>query len=415
MSRPLRILAVQEAYPPVVGGLERHTQTVSRELAQRGHDVAVAVSHDGDQGDADGAVRLLRLPMLATRVPGALYRDHMPFVQHPPGPDPLTVRALRRLVRAERPDVVHARSWMVHSLLVATARMTVRPRIVVSVHDYFPICATRALLRDGTTCAGPRLRRCLQCAAADSSAPIGVLKVAGVMAGRRTMGGVDRWLAVSEAVRQAITQVVPGGLPAIEVVGSTVPDTVFGPPDRKVPPPIEGPYLLFVGSIAPFKGVDVLLDAHARLGPDRPALVLAGRGALPASPAPAADVHHVGPLTHPQVMAAWRGAIAGVAPSLWPEPFGQVAVEAMASGVPLVASDTGGLRDVVVHEHTGLLVAPGDPAALAAAIQRLLDDGELRARLQTAGPQRARRYHVSPFVDRLEEIYHEVVEVAGTG
>jgi glycosyltransferase involved in cell wall biosynthesis len=67
-----------------------------------------------------------------------------------------------------------------------------------------------------------------------------------------------------------------------------------------------------------------------------------------------------------------------VAPSLWQEPFGLVAVEAMAAGKPVIASRTGGLADIVRDGESGLLVPPGDAPALAAALERLLDDIALR-------------------------------------
>lgn len=406
---PLRILAVQEAYPPVIGGLERHAETVSCELAARGHDVTVATTHPPVEAESHG-VRRIGLRMLAARIPQRLYSPDQQFVQHPPAPDPLTVVDLRRALRELRPDVVHARSWMLHSLLAAVRGARVRPRIVVSVHDYFPICATRSLLRDGRRCGGPRLARCVACASQASSLPVALYKVAGVRTGRHALAGVDRWLAVSEDVRQSIARVIPGGVAAIEVVGSTVPDSVFDAPAAGARRPVTGDYLLFVGSVRAFKGVDVLLEAHSRLGPDRPALVLIGKGSLGGDYAP--DVRHVGPLPHDRVMSAWHGALAGVAPSIWPEPFGQVAVEAMASGTPIVATDTGGLRDVVVDEHTGLLVPPGDAGALAQALARVISDADFRRRAAQAGPLRARRYHVHPFVDRLEEIYDEAVTAA---
>ncbi|WP_375337032.1 hypothetical protein [Conexibacter sp. W3-3-2] len=68
-----------------------------------------------------------------------------------------------------------------------------------------------------------------------------------------------------------------------------------------------------------------------------------------------------------------------------------------------------------MDEHTGLLVPPGDPVALAAALARLLADDALRARLAAAGPVRARRYHVARFVDRLEEIYADTVAGPAAG
>lgn len=66
-------------------------------------------------------------------------------------------------------------------------------------------------------------------------------------------------------------------------------------------------------------------------------------------------------------------------------------LEAMASGVPVVASDVGGIPELVVNEETGLLVEPGDSEALAGAITRLIEDGDLRRRFAAAGHERAKR------------------------
>jgi glycosyltransferase involved in cell wall biosynthesis len=91
------------------------------------------------------------------------------------------------------------------------------------------------------------------------------------------------------------------------------------------------------------------------------------------------------------------------------EPYGTVAAEAAARGVPVVATTAGGLPEVVVDGETGTLVPPGNPAALAAAIGPLLDDRALRARL--GGQARARaleRFAPEPFADAVDRLLREV-------
>lgn len=83
----------------------------------------------------------------------------------------------------------------------------------------------------------------------------------------------------------------------------------------------------------------------------------------------------------PDVEAIWEGADVVLVPSTEPEPFGRVAIEAMAFGRPVIAAAHGGLLDIVTHEASGLLVSPRDVDALAAAMQRLATDAPLRARL----------------------------------
>ena len=100
------------------------------------------------------------------------------------------------------------------------------------------------------------------------------------------------------------------------------------------------------------------------------------------------------------LLAAYARCDVCVVPAIWPEPFGIVAVEAMAAGRPVVASAVGGLASTVVDGETGLLVPPGDPAALAAALERLLDDRALAARLGASGRDRARWYNWDTIYER---------------
>jgi glycosyltransferase involved in cell wall biosynthesis len=92
----------------------------------------------------------------------------------------------------------------------------------------------------------------------------------------------------------------------------------------------------------------------------------------------------------PEVDVVWAASDIAVVPSIEPEPFGRVAIEAMAHALPVVAAAHGGLTEIVEHERTGLLVAPGSAQALAQALQRLLADADLRHRFGLAGQQRQR-------------------------
>jgi glycosyltransferase involved in cell wall biosynthesis len=96
------------------------------------------------------------------------------------------------------------------------------------------------------------------------------------------------------------------------------------------------------------------------------------------------------------------------------EGLGVAALEAMAAGRPIVATRVGGLAEAVVHERTGLLVPPEDPAALATALARLLRDPALRARLGAEGPARiAEGFRADDLVEAYERLYGEVLAEAG--
>jgi glycosyltransferase involved in cell wall biosynthesis len=95
---------------------------------------------------------------------------------------------------------------------------------------------------------------------------------------------------------------------------------------------------------------------------------------------------------------------------VWAEPFGIVAIEAMSAGIPVVASATGGLRDIVDDQRTGLLVTPGSVAELAAAMRALDTDDALVERLGRAASLEADRYTADAVVPQIEAVYASVLE-----
>lgn len=145
----MRILLLSQFYPPVIGGEERHVRNLGRALAQSGHAVSVGTSALSGSPDTelDGAVRVHRLRGTLQRWSG-LYRDSER--RHaPPFPDPELMRALRRLVSEERPDIVHAHNWIYASFLPLKAFGDAR--LVVTLHDYGLVCAKK------TSCTSARI------------------------------------------------------------------------------------------------------------------------------------------------------------------------------------------------------------------------------------------------------------------
>jgi glycosyltransferase involved in cell wall biosynthesis len=94
-----------------------------------------------------------------------------------------------------------------------------------------------------------------------------------------------------------------------------------------------------------------------------------------------------------------------VVPSIWPDSFPTVALEAMAAGAAIVVSRIGGLPEAVIDGESGLIVEPGDVSALAAALERLLDDPTLRAQLGAGARKRVERFSAPAVVPRYEEAY----------
>jgi starch synthase len=153
------------------------------------------------------------------------------------------------------------------------------------------------------------------------------------------------------------------------------------PSGVEIPPavgkPEEPPHVLYVGRLSEEKGVRDLAEAAAGL-----ALVVVGDGPL------RGVVASVGMVPHDELGPYYERAAVVCVPSRR-EGYGVVAREAMAHGRPVVATGVGGLPDAVEDGLTGVLVPPKDPAALRAALERLLGDAVLRERLGRAGRARA--------------------------
>ncbi len=170
--------------------------------------------------------------------------------------------------------------------------------------------------------------------------------------------------------------------------------------------------LLIVARLHPEKGHSYLFQAlpglRRRLG-GRIVLAVAGTG--PFAEAYRREVEALGCSDivrflgfRSDVAALIRAADVFVLPSL-AEAFGLAAVEALHLGAAVVAARTGGLPEIVDHEVDGLLVPPGDVAALEDALCRVLSDDVLRARLRSAGPAKARRFRFDDMMRQYEQIY----------
>ena len=170
----------------------------------------------------------------------------------------------------------------------------------------------------------------------------------------------------------------------------------------------DEPFVFFFGDATEDKGAWHLAEAYRQLE-GAPPLVLVGRSYIPEL-AEQPGVHVMGAWPHGLAIEALRRSLFAVAPSLWPEPFGLVALEAAAAGKATIASDIGGLRDIVVDGETGFLVPPEDRPALVGALRRLIADEGLRRRLGEAARRRAAQFSPESIVPRFERAYELAVE-----
>lgn len=413
----LRILLVSDHYPPFIGGAHRQSQLLARQLAQRGHTVNVVTAWQPDlpAEEQDGAITVYRLKELRTWLPGFVKGKGQRH--HPPYPDPVTVWGLRRLIKQFQPDIVHSHGWFGYSC--AAALLGQKIPLVLSTRDYGYGCATRTLLQQEQLCDGPALRKCLACASNFYGPTRGALSTLGVLGSRPLLRykvkGVHSVSAfVQEMVRRDLLagqadythnggQIAASPIFSFLITGEGQPNM-----EQLQALPTE-PFILFVGGLQPRKGLSTLLDAYTRLK-DAPPLVLIGYDTPDSPKSFPAGVTVLRNAAHATVMAAWEHARFGVMPSLWPDPSPGVVREGMYKGKAMIATNIGGTPEMILDGQTGLLVPPGDVAALAQAMQTLIDQPQRCTEMGQAAQLYAARFMAEVSVPQFEQLYRRVLQ-----
>jgi glycosyltransferase involved in cell wall biosynthesis len=310
-------------------------------------------------------------------------------------------RTVRRMIRRDRPDVLHC-----HNLFPALSPVVLRVAsdegvpLLLTLHNYRLMCLPGTFLRDGRDCEDclgrlpwPGVLHGCYRGSALAGTPI-----ASSLALHRLVGTFDRvalFLAVSETVRRKHVQ---AGLPADRI--RVKPNFAWDVPKRSGP----GTYFLYLGRLSPEKGVDTLLQAWRR-APSRLVVVGDGPDAERLRRSAPAGVEFRGSVPPSEILPLLNGARALLVPSLWPEGAPRVVIEAYAAGVPVLASNVLGLSELVEDEVSGLLLPPAQPDRWHEAATRLLDDAE-SDRLGLGARELWRRcYGPEQGLAQLEEAY----------
>ena len=230
---------------------------------------------------------------------------------------------------------------------------------------------------------------------------------------------VDCFICASDAIRRIV---VSDGIPRTRTVtvheGIDLSRVAAAPPaalHQELWLPHEAPLVGNVAALVPHKGQRHLVDAAARVLPEHPdaRFIIAGEGELRASLEQQIRQHH---LEKHVMLVGFRADVLSLhkafdvfAMSSVTEGLGTSLLDAMACGKPVVATTVGGIPEVVVHEETGLLVPPRDPAAMAAALVRLLADSGLRQQMGEAGLARVRtHFSAETMVKNTLRVYQQV-------
>ncbi len=383
-ASPLAVLGGADA-----GGQNVHVAELSSALTRRGHEVTVYTRRDDpdlpDRVDMPHGYAVVHVPAgPAEQLPKDELLVHMgAFAQH-----------LDAQWSADRPDVAHAHFWMSGFATQLAARHLDLPAV-----QTFHALGVVKRRHQGADDTSPKERQHLEAMVARCAT----------------------WVAAT--CTDEVFELMRMGRPRarMSVVPCGVDVNLFTPGGPKAPRG-ERHRIVSVGRFVPRKGFDVVVRALPSI-PDTELVIVGGpdKSRLDSDPeacrlmelaaklgvADRVQLH--GSVAREDMPAVLRSADV-VACTPWYEPFGIVPLEAMACGVPVVASAVGGMLDTVVHDVTGRLVKPKSPTEVAAAVNQLMRDDFLRQSLGAAGRDRAKaRYSWDRIAADTLRIYDRLV------
>jgi glycosyltransferase involved in cell wall biosynthesis len=382
MTDRLRIAMIAACPFPWPRGTPIRIHRMAEALAQRGHEVHVVTYHLGEE--------LCSPPFVVHRI-----RDVPRYRHTAPGPtlrklaqlDPMLVRLLRHLQGEMRFDVVHAHHY--EGILVASR-----------AHQSAPIIYDAHTLLAGEL---PHYRLGL---------PRRFTRAAGAYLDRRLPQGADRTIAVSESIRDTLVAIGAARPEQVHVIPNGVDWERF-----RVEQPVrcDGRTVIFTGNLSPYQRVDLLIEAFATLRArraDARLMIVTGSSFAPYEPLArqlgvreAIDLRNAPFAQEPALLA---GAAVAVNPRTQCDGLPMKLLNYMAAAAPIVSFDGSAVH--LEHERTGLRVADGDTAAMADAIERLLDDRILARQLGDAAREQVRRdFSWDGVAGRVEQVYREAI------
>jgi len=412
----MRILIATDAFPPVCGGSGWSTYELARGLRARGHDlVIVQPVPGGTSGITEATYDGFTIRRFGTPAPD------IPYVRNYYKSERLTrslTAYLSTVLRHEHHDIVHAQHVMTTMGAIAAARLAGVP-VVATVRDYWPVCYWSDLLHtsDGLelcpACTAENMRLCIQ-PRAGAFWPLALPMIPymrGNLAAKRAgLAEANAVIAVSRRIAADLRARAPElAQTRMDVIPNPV--NVAALRAAATDGADAEPYALYLGKLAPNKGTDHLIDVITRAdlpwklivagdGPQRPAIEQAAR-------ASGRRVEFTGWVDKETATRLLAGASMLIFPSRGPESLSRVLIEASALGVAIAAMDTGGTRDIVEPDVTGLLSTSAQ--GLAEDVRRLAADAGLRRSLGEAARRKVEREFDAPaVVERIERLYREL-------
>ncbi len=361
----MRIALCSDYFYPRIGGITTHIEGLARALEERGHEVVI-ITKKAKFNDKKHGLNVIRVNSIF-KTSGVL--------------DLPQISELENRIKKFKPDVIHGHhAFSPLSLLSITIGKKLGIKTVLTNHSIQFLYDYDYLWKPSSYVLFPY---------------------------REYINNADEIIAVSRAASEFISHFTSK---KVEVIGNGVNVDEFSP-EVKI---FDGKSVLFVGRFTYRKGIHVLLEAFQKVRREVKGarLTLVGSGYLSSvlkllirALNLSKSVRVIKKAKREELAEIYRTSHVFVLPSLYGESFGIVLLEAMASKTPVVASNDGGIREVVKNGKTGFLVKRGSAEKLAEKIIELLSDERLSNKISTAAFREVRKYDWKNIIKKIEAVY----------
>ncbi|MEE9323675.1 MAG: glycosyltransferase family 4 protein [Candidatus Aenigmarchaeota archaeon] len=386
-------------FPPNTGGAETSTHTLAKELERRGNKVVVAST-----GEYPGLKTYTFRKY--SKIPS--FRFHKYYLS----------RFLSGVIKKEKIDLVHSQDRLTTIGSITAAK---RNRIPVVVHfrDYWFMCPKSNLLKTSyeqcTSCSYENLLKC----SSKKRLPWDMHKMRSIRSSWGLLESADFKIAISNSVKEVLKSA--GVTKNVKIIPNPINLDLFSVSHRdriRKKYGLEGTVVTFVGSISYHKGTDTLKGIIPKISNGDVSFLIVGDGPEKKKLMNFVKERNLrnvvftdGRIPYSQIPGIYSASDIILFPSRWQEPFGRIAIESMASGKPVVASDIGAIRDIVENGKTGFLIGSSDIAGWQRSVRKLVDDRGLRERMGRNGKEVARRkYDVRVIAGEVLRIYKNLTD-----
>jgi glycosyltransferase involved in cell wall biosynthesis len=375
----MKILLLSPKYPPYLGGTELHVKSLAEWLSK--HDYKVIVCMLGLENmlvtEENKNLTIYRMNGLLQKIP-ILFKNIK--TSHLPIPDQVLIKKISKVIKKEKPDIIHAHGWMLYSAIQLKKIFDIP--LLATIHDSGFICPKKTLMRGDKICNTYFTNECIYCGKERFGLTESLLRYLGVRSQKKNLKYVDTFIAVSSFVKDMHSKYIDENritvIPNFYDVGERY---AMKSKESNVLP---DDFILFVGALTRYKGAYVLIDAFNEIKDRDVKLVMFVKKYLKLRETKE-NIVIFEDAPRDLILKAYSRCRFFVIPSTIADSCPTVAFEAMSYKKAIIASDIGGLTNIVNNGSTGILVSPNNIKELVDAINILIENPDMALGMGMAG------------------------------